>query len=151
MSEDQNNFRRDFDATFIKSKRGNLKVAEMVTLFVAFVSFTKVLVVKYTAAAALEFLITLFLVLLYVFKLNKTLTFFFWPLIDVFNSVFGAVYFTVLSLMAMITYTFTSMLVGGIFSFLCAVLLCVDCYMLFKNITFNSPRSEAQGQDNNNQ
>lgn len=51
------------------------------TFFVAFVCFTAVLHLKYSAAAALEFLMTLFMLLWYLFKLNKTLTFFFWPLV----------------------------------------------------------------------
>lgn len=52
-----------------------------VTFFVAFVCFTAVLHLKYSAAAALELLMTVFMLLWYLFKLNKTLTFFFWPLV----------------------------------------------------------------------
>lgn len=47
----------------------------------AFVCFTAVLHLKYSAAAALEFLMTMFLLLWYLFKLNKMLTFFCWPLV----------------------------------------------------------------------
>ena len=36
---------------------------------------------KYVAAAGLEFLITTLMVLFYILKLNKTITFFFWPLV----------------------------------------------------------------------
>ncbi|XP_038556812.1 proteolipid protein 2 [Micropterus salmoides] len=145
MSDDQNErLTMDVDTAFLKSKRGILKVAEMVTLFVAFVCFAAASTPKYIAATVLEFLITLFLLLLYVLKLNKRLTFFFWPLIDVFNSVFAAVYFIILSLVALTTYTVTGTLVGGIVGFMSAGLLCVDSYTLFKNITFNKPRSEVQ-------
>ncbi|KAM9366976.1 chemokine-like factor [Symphorus nematophorus] len=138
----------DVDTTFLKSKRGLLKAAELVALLVAFVCFTAASTPKYIAATVLEFLITLLVVLLYVLRLNKRLTFFFWPLVDVFNSVFAAFYFIVLSLMAMATYTVTGTLVGGIVVFMLAGLLCVDVYTLFKNITFNRPRSEAQNQAN---
>ncbi|XP_073321309.1 proteolipid protein 2 [Pagrus major] len=149
MSEVQNeNPFVDVDTAFLKSKRGILKVAEMVTLLVAFVCFAVASPPKYSAATGLEFLITLLLLMLYVLKLNKRLTFFFWPLVDVFNSVFAAVYFTVLSLMAVTSYTVTGSLVGGIVGLLSAGLLCVDSYTLFKNITFNKPRSETQNQDN---
>ncbi|KAL7406108.1 hypothetical protein ABVT39_013172 [Epinephelus coioides] len=100
MSEDQSKTAMEVDTAFIKSKRGILKVAEMVTLLVAFVCFAVASTPKYIAATVLEFLITALLVLLYIFKLNKRLTFFFWPLIDVLNSVFAAVYFIILSLLA---------------------------------------------------
>ncbi|XP_042349356.1 proteolipid protein 2 [Plectropomus leopardus] len=149
MSDDHNRITSmEVDTTFIKSKRGILKVAEMVTLLVAFVCFAVASRPKYIAATVLEFVITSLLVLLYLFKLNKRLTFFFWPLIDVFNSIFAAVYFIVLSLLAVTTYTVTGTLVGGIVGLMSAGLLCVDSYVLFKNITFNRPRSETQNQNN---
>uniref|UniRef100_A0A8C9XRS2 MARVEL domain-containing protein n=1 Tax=Sander lucioperca TaxID=283035 RepID=A0A8C9XRS2_SANLU len=181
MSEDHNRTTTmEVDTAFIKSKRGILKVAELVTLFVAFVCFVVAATPKYIAATVLEFLITSLLLLLYMFKVNKKLTFFFWPLIvgdvlqhmqvltntihvhflkfvsslffsslqDVFNSVFAAVYFIVLSLVALTTYTVTGTLVGGIVGLMSTGLLCVDSYMLFKNITFNNRRSETQDQDN---
>ncbi|KAM7014706.1 chemokine-like factor [Tautogolabrus adspersus] len=149
MSEDQNTkTAMDLDTAFLKSKRGILKVAEMGTLVVAFVCFSVASTPTYITATVLEFLITLLLLLLYILKLNRRLTFFFWPLIDVFNSVFAVVYFTVLSLLALTTYTVTGTLVGGIVGFMTVGLLCVDSYTLFKNITFNKPRSDTQNQDN---
>ncbi|XP_034536427.1 chemokine-like factor [Notolabrus celidotus] len=147
MSEEQNVTTMDVDTAFLKSKRGILKAAEMGTLFVAFVCFSVASTPKYITATALEFVITLLLLVLYVLKLNKRLTFFFWPLIDVFNSVFAAVYFLVLSLLALTTYTRTGTLVGGIVAILTVGLLCVDLYMLFKNITFNKRRSGTQNQE----
>ncbi|XP_029283198.1 chemokine-like factor [Cottoperca gobio] len=143
MSEDPNRITTmEVNTAFITSKRGILKVAEMVTLFVAFVCFAVASRPQYIAATVLEFLITSLLLLLYVFKLNKRLTFFFWPLIDVFNSMFGSVYFIILSLLASTTYTVTGTLLGGIVGFMSAGLLCADSVLLLKNITFNMARSE---------
>ncbi|KAL6112968.1 cklf [Pungitius sinensis] len=138
----------EVDTAFIKSKRGILKVAEMGTLFVAFVCFTAASSPKFITATVLEFVITSFLLLLYMFKLNKRLTLFFWPLIDVFNSAFAALYLIVLSIVAVTTFSVTGTLVGGIVGFLSAVLLCVDFYVLLKNITFNKPRSDKQSKEN---
>ncbi|XP_026234284.1 proteolipid protein 2 [Anabas testudineus] len=135
----------EVDAAFVKSKRGILKVAELVTLCVAFVCFTTASRSEYIAAAVLEFLITLLLLLLYLLKLNKRLTFFFWPLVDVFNSIFAAVYFIALSLAALSTYVVTGTLVGGVVGLVSAGLLCVDSYFLFKNITFNKSREPTNG------
>ncbi|KAM9408613.1 chemokine-like factor [Pholidichthys leucotaenia] len=134
----------DVNIGFLKSKRGLLKVAEMGTLFMAFVCFAVVSSPKYIAATVLEFLITALLLTLYLLKLNKRITFFFWPLVDVFNSVFAAVYFIVLSLIALTTYTVAGTLVGGILCLLSAALLCVDSFSLFRNITFNKRRNEGQ-------
>uniref|UniRef100_A0A3Q2WBL1 CKLF-like MARVEL transmembrane domain containing 3 n=1 Tax=Haplochromis burtoni TaxID=8153 RepID=A0A3Q2WBL1_HAPBU len=71
----------EVDTAFLKSRRGIVKVTEMVTLFVAFVCFAVASTPKYIAATALEFFITSLLLVLYLLKLNKRLTFFFWPLV----------------------------------------------------------------------
>uniref|UniRef100_A0A3Q2QVJ6 MARVEL domain-containing protein n=1 Tax=Fundulus heteroclitus TaxID=8078 RepID=A0A3Q2QVJ6_FUNHE len=109
-----------------------------VTLFVAFVCFAVAATPKYLAATVLEFLITILLLLLYLLKLNKRITFLFWP-IDFFNSVFAAVYLIVLSLMVLTSYSATGTLVGGVRT----GLLFVDGFTLFKNITFNQPRNAS--------
>ncbi|XP_037548857.1 chemokine-like factor [Nematolebias whitei] len=149
MSEDTNKTTQALDTGFLRSRRGLVKGAEMVTLFVAFVCFAVVSAPKYITATVLELLLTSLLLLLYLLKLNKRLTFFFWPLVDVFNSVFAAVYLTVLSLVALTSYSFTGMLAGGIVSLLSVGLLLVDSYLLFKNITFNKPRDETQNKMQN--
>ncbi|KAM6942616.1 proteolipid protein 2 [Xenentodon cancila] len=138
----------DVNTAFLKSRRGIVKVAEMGTLLVAFVCFTTAATPKYIAASVLEFLITSLLLLLYLLKLNKRLTFFFWPLVDVFNSLFAAFYLAVLSLIAMTSYTAKGTLAGGIAFFLSAGLLCVDVYTLFKIITLNKSRNETENQAN---
>ncbi|XP_005806819.1 chemokine-like factor [Xiphophorus maculatus] len=148
MSENDNQKTVDVDAAFLKSRRGIIKVAEMGTLFVAFVCFAVASTPKYLTATLLEFLITLLLLLLYLLKLNKRITFLFWPIVDVFNSVFAAIYFLVLSLMVLISSSVTGALVGGAVSLISAGLLFVDSYTLFRNITFNKPRNETQNQSN---
>ncbi|XP_019935435.2 chemokine-like factor [Paralichthys olivaceus] len=138
----------DVDAAFLKSRRGILKAAEMGTLLAAFVCFTVASRPKYITATVLEFLITSLLLSLYLFKLNKRLTFFFWPLVDFCNSVFAVIYFVVLSVLALITHTVTGTLVGGLFALMSAALLGADGYILFSNITFNKPRGQTQSPNN---
>ncbi|XP_017544442.1 chemokine-like factor [Pygocentrus nattereri] len=130
----------ELDLAFLKSRRGLLKISEMVVLFVAFVCFAVAARPPYIAATCVEFIVTLALVLLYLLKLNKTITFFFWPLIDVFNSVFAATFILIISIMALSTYTVQGTLAGGIASLVAVVLWFVDGFHLFKKITFNQPR-----------
>ncbi|XP_036439903.1 chemokine-like factor [Colossoma macropomum] len=143
MADKQPSRALELDLAFLKSKRGLLKIAEMVVLFTAFVCFAVAARPPYIAATCVEFIVTLALVLLYLLKLNKTLTFFFWPLIDVFNSVFAAAFIFIISIMAISTYTVQGTLAGGMVSFVAVVLWCVDGYYLFKKITFNQPRGAA--------
>ncbi|PWA18950.1 chemokine-like factor [Gambusia affinis] len=148
MSGNDNQKTVDVDAAFLKSRRGIVKVAETVTLLAAFVCFAVASTPKYLTATLLEFLITLLLLLLYLLKLNKRITFLFWPIVDVFNSVFAAIYLLVLSLMVLTSSSVTGALVGGVVSIISAGLLFVDGYTLFKNITFNKSRNETQNQSN---
>uniref|UniRef100_A0A672G6L3 MARVEL domain-containing protein n=1 Tax=Salarias fasciatus TaxID=181472 RepID=A0A672G6L3_SALFA len=71
----------EMDTSFLRSRRGIVKLAEMGTLFVAFVCFAVACLPQHIAATVLEFFITLFLLLLYLLRLNKRLTLFFWPLV----------------------------------------------------------------------
>uniref|UniRef100_A0A1A7YHB5 CKLF-CMTM1 readthrough n=1 Tax=Iconisemion striatum TaxID=60296 RepID=A0A1A7YHB5_9TELE len=146
MSENSNSITVDVDTGFLKSRRGMVKVAEMGTLFVAFICFAVAAAPTYIAVTLLEFLITLLLLLLYFLKLNKRVTFFFWPLVDVFNSVFAAIYLTIMSLIALTFSNIPVMLAGGVLCLVSVVLLCAEIYTLFKIITFNKPRRETQNE-----
>ncbi|KAI5088814.1 chemokine-like factor isoform X1 [Silurus meridionalis] len=115
----------EVDKAFLKSKRGLLKIAELVVLFVAFVCFTVASRPPYISATCLEFIITLALLILYFLKLHKSLTFFFWPLIDVFNSFFAALFLCIISLVAVSTFTTKGTLVGGDF------LRCITASIVF--------------------
>ncbi|KAF5889276.1 chemokine-like factor, partial [Clarias magur] len=84
-----------------------------VVLFMAFVSFTAAARPAYISATCLEFFITLALLILYLLKLHKSLSFFFWPLIDVLNSCFAALFLCIISLVAVSTFTTEGTLVGG--------------------------------------
>ncbi|XP_076856823.1 chemokine-like factor isoform X2 [Brachyhypopomus gauderio] len=110
-----------------------------VTFFVALVCFSVASRPPYVAATCMELCITLALFLLYLLKLNKLLTFFFWPLIDVFNSLFAAVFICIISLVAVFTYTIKGTLVGGLMGLVASALCSLDGYYLFKTITFNMP------------
>nr|XP_029497139.1 chemokine-like factor [Oncorhynchus nerka] len=135
----------EVDTAFLRSLRGVLKLAEMGTMFVACVCFAVASRPKYIAATCMEFVITFSLLLLYTLKLNKKLTLFFWPLVDLFNSLFAAVFILIPSLIAVSTYTVTGTLGGGIVGFIATGLWGVDGCMLFKRVTFNQPRTAATG------
>ncbi|TRY59775.1 hypothetical protein DNTS_027180 [Danionella cerebrum] len=117
-----------------------------VCVFVAFVSFTVASRPPYIAATCMEFFITLGFFLLYLLKLNKTSVFFFWPLVDVFNSFFAAALMCILSLVAVSTYTVKATLSGGIMGLLAAALWFGDGFILIRKITFNKSRTSAEAQ-----
>ncbi|XP_058237644.1 chemokine-like factor [Hemibagrus wyckioides] len=133
----------EVDVSFLKSKRGLLKISELVVLFMAAVCFMVAQQPAYISTTSMEFFITLALLILYLLKLHKSLSFFFWPLIDAFNSFFAALFLTVISLIAVSTFTTKCTLVGGIMGLVAVVLWCVDGYYVFTRITFNRRTGSA--------
>ncbi|XP_057203140.1 chemokine-like factor [Triplophysa rosa] len=133
----------EIDLDLLKSTKGLLKIAEVVSVFVALVCYAVASRPPYIAATCMEFFITLGFLLLYLLKLNKMFTFIFWPLIDVFNSFFAAALMFILSLLAVSTYRLKGTLGGGIVGLVAVALWCLDGYLLFKKITFNKPGTKT--------
>ncbi|KAJ8339973.1 hypothetical protein SKAU_G00346060 [Synaphobranchus kaupii] len=133
----------EYDVAFLRSVRGLLKVGELVTSFVAFVCFATAAGSPYIAASFMELLITAALLILYILKLNKKFTFFFWPLIDVFNSIFAAIFMFIISTIALSHHSPKGILGGGIVGLMATGLWCVDAFLLFRKITFNQARTTS--------
>ncbi|KFQ80668.1 Chemokine-like factor, partial [Phoenicopterus ruber ruber] len=94
----------------------------------------------YTALAAMEGAITALFFLLYLLQLDKKMTWLFWPLADIFNSVIAALFLLVVCLFAVIVKTNNGTLAGGVFGLVLLVLCVVDAVLLFQKISLNGPR-----------
>ncbi|NXT79791.1 CKLF factor, partial [Zapornia atra] len=68
----------------------------------------------YTALAVMEAVITALFFLLYLLKLDKKLSWLFWPLADIFNSVIAALFLLIVCLFAVIIKTNKGTLAGGV-------------------------------------
>ncbi|NXG75675.1 CKLF factor, partial [Baryphthengus martii] len=93
----------------------------------------------YTALAGMEVVITALFFLLYLLKLDKKLSWLFWPLADIFNSVIAALFLLIVCLFAVIK-TDNGTLAGGVFGLVLLVLCVVDAVLLFRKISFDGPR-----------
>ncbi|NXG51966.1 CKLF factor, partial [Psilopogon haemacephalus] len=94
----------------------------------------------YTALAATEAVITALFFLLYLLKLDRKLSWFCWPLADVFNSVVSALFLLIVCLFAVIIKSNNGTLAGGVFGLILFVLCVVDAVLLSKKISFGRPR-----------
>ncbi|KAL2088644.1 hypothetical protein ACEWY4_015543 [Coilia grayii] len=131
----------ELNKSFLMSTRGALKIAEIVVVFVAFLCYAIASRPPYIAATVIELLLTCGLLLLYLFKLDKALSFFIWPLVDLLNSAFALVFMIILSIVALSTDTLKATIAGAIVGFMCAGLWGVDGFLLFKKISFNYRRT----------
>lgn len=130
----------ELDVSFLKTLRGGLKSAELVSVCIALICFAvSSSVGTYLMVPAVETVITLFFLLIYLLKLNKAIKMFFWPLIDIFNAVISAILLLVVCIIAVIGHDNGGTVAGGVFGFIVTVLLCVDAYLLCRSVTFNKP------------
>ncbi|KFV41949.1 Chemokine-like factor, partial [Gavia stellata] len=94
----------------------------------------------YTALAVMEVVITALFFLLYLLKLDRKLSWLFWPLADIFNSAIAALFLLIVCLFAIIIKTNNGTLAGGVFGLVLLVLCVVDAVLLFQKISLDGPR-----------
>ncbi|KFQ56587.1 Chemokine-like factor, partial [Pelecanus crispus] len=94
----------------------------------------------YTALALMEVAITALFFLLYLLKLDKKMSWLFWPLADIFNSVIAALFLLIVCLFAVISKTNNGTLAGGVFGLVLFVLCVVDAVLIFQKISLDGPR-----------
>ncbi|XP_064315999.1 chemokine-like factor [Phalacrocorax carbo] len=158
----------EVDSRFPRSLRGAVKIARALVAFVTFVCFAGSRSPgACTALAAMEVLITALFFLLYLLKLDKKMSWLFWPLAvsigwplnrrdstrfaiacserlssvrDIFNSVVAALFLLIVCLFATIINTNGGTLAGGVFGLGLLVLCVVDAVLLFQKISLGGPR-----------
>ncbi|XP_060693914.1 CKLF-like MARVEL transmembrane domain-containing protein 3 [Hemiscyllium ocellatum] len=128
---------------FLKSKRGVLKMAEMVAAFVVFVTFAASSSGVFIAVPLMEILITLAFYLLFLLKLDSKMTLF-WPLMDGVNSVFAAVLLLIICIAAVVSRVTAGILTGSVFGFIAVVLYIADSYVMCNLITVNQHKTSSR-------
>ncbi|NXP13030.1 CKLF factor, partial [Thinocorus orbignyianus] len=134
------------DSAFPRSPRGTLKIARTISprtdqgrvVFICFAASSSP--GAYTSLAGVEVVVTGLFFLLYLLKLDQKLSWLFWPLADVFNSVIAALFLLIVCLFAVIVRTNNGMLAGGVMGLLLLVLCVVDAVLLSRKISIDGPR-----------
>ncbi|KAM7101636.1 chemokine-like factor [Ciconia maguari] len=134
----------EVDSGFARSPRGALKIARALVAFVTFLCFVASRSHgAYTALAVMEVVITALFFLLYLLKLDRRMSWLFWPLADIFNSVIAALFLLIVCLFAIIIKTNNGTLAGGVFGLVLLVLCVVDAVLLFQKISLDGPRGRS--------
>uniref|UniRef100_A0ABK0L984 Chemokine-like factor n=1 Tax=Rattus norvegicus TaxID=10116 RepID=A0ABK0L984_RAT len=115
---------------FVKTLRLVVTVASMIFFIVAQAPE------PYIVITGFEVTIILFLIALYMCSLDKTMRSFFWPLLDVINSVVTTLFMLIVSVSALIPETSTMIMVGGVFGFLTVICTVADCALMCQKLRF---------------
>ncbi|NXD79127.1 CKLF factor, partial [Halcyon senegalensis] len=132
------------DSGFPRSPRGAVKIARALVALVTFLCFLGSRSRgAYTALAAMEVVITALFFLLYLLKLDKKLSWLFWPLADIFNSVIAALFLLIVCLFAVIIKTNKGTLAGGVLGLVLLALCVADAVLLLRKISLDRPRERT--------
>ncbi|XP_062474234.1 chemokine-like factor [Pezoporus occidentalis] len=130
----------EVDRAFPRSLRGSINIARMLLAWGMFFCFLGARSGgMYTSLAGMEVVITTLFFLLYLLKLDKKMTWLFWPLADIFNSMIAALFLLVVCLFAVVGKTNKATLAGGVFGFILLILCVVDAVVFWK-ISFGGRR-----------
>ncbi|XP_051485093.1 chemokine-like factor [Apus apus] len=130
------------DKGYPRSPRGAVKIARTLVALVTFICFAASRSHEaYTALAAMEAAITALLFVLNLLQLDRKMSWFFWPLADVLNSVIAALFLVVVCLLAISIKTNNGTLAGGVLGLILLVLCVVDAVLIFRKISLDEPRS----------
>ncbi|XP_027998868.1 chemokine-like factor isoform X2 [Eptesicus fuscus] len=91
----------------------------------------------YIVITGFEVTIIFFFIVLYMLRLDRVITFLFWPLLDIINSLVAAMFMIIISVLALIPETTTFTVLGGVFGLLVVVFCLADAALIYRKLLFN--------------
>ncbi|XP_005876405.1 PREDICTED: chemokine-like factor isoform X3 [Myotis brandtii] len=91
----------------------------------------------YIVITGFEVTIILFFIILYMLRLDRIITFLFWPLLDILNSLVAAIFMIIISVLALIPETTKYTVLGGVFGLLAVVCCIADAALIYRKLLFN--------------
>ncbi|XP_075045106.1 chemokine-like factor [Mixophyes fleayi] len=126
------------DLQYLKSIFGILKILRLVVMSAACVAFG-ILTGDgfYIFQLALQIVVSAFFFFLYFTKLNRKITFFFWPIIDFMNAVIGAISMAIIGVMAHFSVGDTKICSAVALASVAAFLHIGDALFIFRSVKIN--------------
>ncbi|KAM4834041.1 chemokine-like factor [Thomomys bottae] len=134
---------------FCCSVKGHIK---LLRLGVTVISMTFFIIAQapepYIVVTGFEVTVVSFFIILYLFRLDRRMTWLFWPLLDIINSFVTTLFMIIISVLALLPETTTFTILGGVFGLLTVVCCLVDSALIYRKLLFN-PGGPYQKKDVN--
>ncbi|XP_006878972.1 PREDICTED: chemokine-like factor [Elephantulus edwardii] len=91
----------------------------------------------YIVTTGFEVVTIFFFIILYLLRLDRLMTWLFWPLLDIINSLVTTVFLIIVSVLALIPETSMLTVLGGVFGLLSAVSCIADAVLIYRKLLFN--------------
>ncbi|KAM8811357.1 CKLF-like MARVEL transmembrane domain-containing protein 7 [Eudromia elegans] len=127
------------DGAYFRSCAGMIKVAQMISLLVAFVSVNSSQWTDYTAysyfqiVALCDLVMILFFYIVHIFRIYRLLTCISWPLAEFLHYLIGTILLLIASIVAASkSYNLTGLVAGATFGFLATILCVLSIWSSYK-------------------
>ncbi|XP_063103526.1 chemokine-like factor isoform X4 [Cavia porcellus] len=91
----------------------------------------------YIVITGFEATIIFFFIILYILRLDRTMKWLFWPLLDIINSMVTTLFMIIVSLLALIKENTTLIIIGGVFGFVTALCCIADGLLVYRKLLFH--------------
>ncbi|NXX39065.1 CKLF3 protein, partial [Tricholaema leucomelas] len=102
--------------------------------FIIFLCYIASLAASFMTAPLLEFLLALFVLLAYTFKLNEKFKRLHWLLKDFLRCVTAAIIYFAISIAAVSKYSDGASKAAGVFGFVATIVYAIDFYLIFNDL-----------------
>uniref|UniRef100_U3IR50 CKLF like MARVEL transmembrane domain containing 7 n=2 Tax=Anas TaxID=8835 RepID=U3IR50_ANAPP len=127
------------DGAYFRSCAGMLKVAQMISLLVAFISINNSQWTNYSAysyfqiVAMCDLVMVLFFYIIHIFRIYRMLTCVSWPLAEFLHYLIGTILLLIASIVAASkSYNVTGLVAGATFGFLATILCVLSIWSSYK-------------------
>ncbi|KAG7473590.1 hypothetical protein MATL_G00097480 [Megalops atlanticus] len=120
---------------FATSRKGILLISEVALSFITFVCFVASVAAAFVTAPLIEFLLAVFMLIVYSNKFSQQLNGCHWPLMDFLRCLTASIIFFVISIISMTRYGDGASKAGGVFGFIATLSFAFDCYITFNELT----------------
>ncbi|NXN94092.1 CKLF3 protein, partial [Rhinopomastus cyanomelas] len=118
----------------LRSRKCRLLLAETVLSFIIFICYIASSAVSFMMAPLLKFLLALFLLVAYAFKLNEKFKGLYWTLSDFLRCVTAAIIYFAISIAAVSKYSDGASKAAGVLGFIATIVYAIDFYITFNDL-----------------
>lgn len=118
--------------SYLKTTKGMILAMETLLCIVVLICYGASRYAGYTTVPIVEMVFCILFFIVFMLRLDRTISFIHWPFTDLFRAVIGALCFLITSLIAMIgSHGDGAAIAGGVFGLLAGILFGYDAYTIF--------------------
>ncbi|XP_078520649.1 proteolipid protein 2 [Lissotriton helveticus] len=121
--------------SYLRSTKGMILAMETLLCIVVLICYGASRYAGYTTVPVVEMIFCIIFFIIFMMRLDRTITFIHWPYTDLIRAVIGALCFLITALIAMIgSHGDGAAIAGGVFGLLAGILFGYDAFTIFQTL-----------------